>query len=149
LITAPQPHLIVAILLTALLAPGLTACGRRPPPPPPNHHAPIIPPTGFIFSHFRAPLILPGELDLGDLERRPSRREIYFRIPTPYVPTDLAFGRADIEDAARAAGITRLIWADYEFTSVLVYFKTMKVHAYGYTDEPEEDPASPVKISAP
>lgn len=93
---------------------------------------PIFPTQGYFYTHIRAPLILPGVADLGDTSPAEQARQLYIRIPTPYVPTEIALGRVDIETAARRGGIDRLTYADYEFRSFLNYFKSMTIHAYGY-----------------
>lgn len=93
---------------------------------------PIFPTQGYFYTHIRAPLVLPGVADLGDTSPAKQARQLYIRIPTPYVPTEIALGRVDIETAARRGGIERLTYADYEFRSFLNYFKSMTIHAYGY-----------------
>ena len=96
--------------------------------------APVVPPLGLVYTHFKAPLILPGDVSLGFDAEPPRGRQTYVRIPMPYVPADFALGRADIQNAVREAGIDRLIHADYEYRSIFGYFQTFTVHAYGYTD---------------
>lgn len=127
---------------SAALAAPLCGCMSSaiiaPPDPPPQIHAPIVPPKGVIYTHFRAPLMLPDRIDLGKEGERNDKREYYIRIPTPWVPTEIALGRADIETAVREAGIDHIVWADYEFMSILVYFHTLRIHAYGHAHGSDE-----------
>lgn len=94
--------------------------------------APIVPPRGFAYSHFRAPLVLPDRQALKDMRDSKARNLLYVKLPTPYVTTEFTVGRVDLEDACRQAGIETLIAADYEYTSVAGYVKTVVIHAYGY-----------------
>lgn len=96
--------------------------------------APVVPPLGFVYTHFKAPLILPGDVSLDFSAGEPHGQQTYFRIPMPYIPADFALGHADIRNAVREAGIDRLIHADYEYRSIFGYFQTFTVHAYGYTE---------------
>jgi len=95
--------------------------------------APVVPPRGFLISHFKAPLVLPGDVNLRESKGGyPDKRVIYVRIP--FVSADFSVGHADIKNAVRQAGIKTLLYADYEYLSVLGYVKTVTVHAYGYPD---------------
>ena len=93
-------------------------------PSPPGGGGPIraavIPPRGFIYTHFYAPLVLPGVADLGDVKPAEPGPAIYVRIPVPNapLPLDFALGRVDIERAARRVGIERLVYADYDFQTI-------------------------------
>ncbi len=113
---------IVVLALPAILS-GCTMTERMP----------IFPTPGYFYTHIHAPLVLPGVSDLGESLPSPEPgRQMYIRIPLPQVQPDFAFGRVDIEDAARRAGIDRLVYADYEYRSFLNYFKSITIHAYGY-----------------
>ena len=94
--------------------------------------APVVPPRGFLYSHYKAPLVLPAPAQIGQAPRPGGNSVLYIKIPTPYVNTELSMGRADIEAACRRAGIKTLIGADYEYVSVAGYVKTFTIHAYGY-----------------
>ena len=94
--------------------------------------APVVPPRGFFYSHYKAPLVLPAPAEIGQTPRLDGNSVVYFKIPTPYMNTEFSMGRADIEAACRRAGIKTLIGADYEYLSVAGYVKTFTIHAYGY-----------------
>jgi hypothetical protein len=95
--------------------------------------APEFPPYGFIYTHFRAPLVLPPhDAEITKLANNKSRDVIYVKVPV--ASADFSGGRADIQDAARRAGLKRFLYADYEYTSVLGYIQTLNVRAYGYKD---------------
>lgn len=119
---------------------GCAAAGIAPPPRPPYTDIPIVPPKAMFWTHFRAPLILPIDIEMGGQPIVENTREIYVKIPLPFVPgpdPDFAFGRVDVENAARKAGIKRLTHADYEFTSLLSFlplYESMQIHAYGYAE---------------
>lgn len=115
---------------------ALTGCATARPQGFSPFRAAVIPTMGLIYTHFYAPLVLPGMADLGDVEPPQRGPAVYVRIPIPNMPwplaLDFAFGRLDIERAARQAGIERLVYADYEFRSILGYFTTMTIHAHGF-----------------
>ena len=95
--------------------------------------SPVVPPRGFFYTHFSAPLVLPSETaNLTSTINNKSRDVIYVKLP--FVSADFAGGRADIEDAARRAGLKQMIYADYEYVNVLGYVRTFNVRAYGYKE---------------
>ncbi len=95
--------------------------------------APVVPPRGHLFFHYKAPLVLPGDAELGGQGKTKNNKVIYVKIPR--VNVDFALGHADIEHAARKAGIKTLVYADYEYLNILGLFKSLTVHAYGYPEE--------------
>jgi len=118
---------LCAVLLGAfLLAAGCSHVGGG------ARLAPVVPPGGFFYTHYRAPLVLPAPADMGQTPRIDGNSVVYVKIPTPYMNTEFSMGRADIEAACRRAGIKTLIGADYEYLSVAGYVKTFTIHAYGY-----------------
>jgi len=126
----PSRFFLCAILLGALLiASGcnLVMGGARL-----VSVGPVVPPRGFFYSHYKAPLVLPAPAELGRTPRKDGNSVVYIKIPTPYMNTEFSMGRADIEAACRRAGIKTLIGADYEYVSVAGYVKTFTIHAYGY-----------------
>ena len=122
---------------------ALMGCARSPPPEMGPIRAAVIPPMGRFYTHFHAPLMLPGAADLGDVKTPTRGPAVYVRIPLPSVPApvalEFALGRVDIESAARRSGVEQLVYADYEFRSILGYFKTMTVHVHGFGPVPPED----------
>lgn len=94
--------------------------------------APVVPPGGFFYTHYRAPLVLPAPADMGQTPRIDGNSVVYVKIPTSHVNMEFSMGRAGIEAACRRAGINTLIGADYEYLSVAGYVKTFTIHAYGY-----------------
>jgi len=94
--------------------------------------APVIPPHGLIFTHYKAPLNT--DLNSARLGTKRGTSQAYY-LYVPYVYLDFAWDRADIrsalEEAKRSGGITRLSHADYEYLSVLWIFAQFKVEAYG------------------
>jgi len=110
------------VLLAALSGP--IGCGRP-------LEAPVIPPTGFLYTHFRAPLVLPGQAAIGSVLPPQGARGVYFRLPAPYVPADFSVGEAGLKQAMEAAGVEELAYADYEYRSVLGFIRTIRVRAHG------------------
>jgi len=127
------PIRIVSSALLFVAALALTGCNYACMGASQVSTAPVVPPRGFLVSHFRAPLVLPGDVDLRESKGGyPDKRVIYVRIPL--VSADFSVGRADIKNAVRQAGIKTFLYADYEYLSVAGYIKTLTVHAYGYPD---------------
>jgi hypothetical protein len=104
--------------------------------------APVVPPRGFFYSRFRAPLVFPSPEMIRQMSEAPTNRLIYIKIPTPYVNLEVTKGAIDLESACRLAGIGTLIAADYEYLSVAGYFKSVRIHAYGLPVEAEDAAAA-------
>lgn len=113
--------------------------------------APVVPPRGYVYAHFRAPLVIPTEGEMRQTLDFKGDRVVYVKIPTPYVNTEITMGRVDLEAACRRAGIKHLVAADYEYRSIAGYFKTVNIHAYGYPYPPGEgsDKHDPYKKERP
>jgi hypothetical protein len=102
----------------------------------------VVPARGILYTHFKAPLVLPDAMS--DLDRSSTQRPsnlLYVRLPVPYLKSDITLGRVDLEYALRRAGIARLVYADYEYLSILGYYQSVIVHAYGLPTPPADEPA--------
>lgn len=131
-VPSPPPRLVGAFLFAAALA-WLAGCQSAQVARRQTSLAPVVPPRGFFFSHFRAPLVLPPQAPLpspGAERTHGARRLLYLKIP--YANLDLSTGRAGLESAARKAGLAKVVYADYEYRSLLGYFQTITIHAWGY-----------------
>ena len=110
---------IFAILLCGLALQAAGCVGFR---------APVIPPSGFIFSHWKAPLST-------NFDGTPSGGKVgadfSYYLREPIFKTSYAWRHADIANAMKKAGITTLYYADYEVVQVLGMFCQFKVIVHG------------------
>ena len=111
---------IAAILLVAL---GLQTAGCT------TFKAPVIPPTGFILTRWKAPLTTHFDRTPADPPKHGAMHCFYLR--EPIFGTDYAWRRADVAGAAKSAGITKLHYADYEVLQVLGVFGRFEIIAHG------------------
>ena len=94
------------------------------------YKAPVMPPPGLIFAHYRAPLMVNFKgVDLGSKVGQAKSQHLYV-IPL-WSPFSIAWGDEAIRQAAQNGGITTVKGADYEFMSVLGFYVEMITYAYG------------------
>lgn len=104
------------------------------------YSAPFKPPSGILFTSFKAPLTM-------DFHDTPVRNEfgeahtIYLR-DCVFTGIDVAFQQCDVESAVRNGGLASVDYADYEYFQILGIFSTMKVRAYGPAVSVEQKSAS-------
>lgn len=117
-------HLVVLALLGSMLL--LTGCGMA-------YLAPVKPPQGFLISTFKAPLTVDvNETPVsGDLKHASKNKTYYFH-DILFTGLDFAWGEVDVPQIARAAGITKVSYAEYELLSILGVYAEFTVHVYGY-----------------
>jgi len=85
--------------------------------------APVVPPPGFLFSRFSAPLDIDAQAtELGSKVGRSSSQSILGLI---------AVGDASISSAAKAGGITTIRHVDYEFENLVGVFSRFTIVVYG------------------
>lgn len=126
--------------LMALLVAGLgiaaTGCAtvRRAPVFGAMPKAPVVPPTGWIFTDIQAPM----DYDLNNngqstpLEGlRKGSSEVMYINPWPLISVPISFGDASIQESAGAGNISTVEYADYEYFNVIGVYSTMTVNAYG------------------
>jgi len=123
---------IPLFLLCALFLMGVSGCGYLTSTVAQVSIAPVVPPRGYLYFHYTAPLVLPKPMDLTNVNGKSGKELVYIKLP--YVNTDFAVGHADIEHAMRIAGVKTLVYADYEYTNLLGFFKTLTINAYGYRE---------------
>lgn len=92
--------------------------------------APVRPPGGALFTWVSAPLDTnfsqtPTGSKVGTSETR------YLYIPNGYLPLSFAWGDASVAEAAAAAGITTIHYADYEYLNVLGVYNQVTVRVSG------------------
>lgn len=85
--------------------------------------APVVPPPGFLFSSYTAPL----DVDVDKTQLGTRRGEARCTA----ILALFSFGDAGIQAAARAGGITTIHHADYKATNVLGLFSTYTTIVYG------------------
>ena len=104
---------VFALACTCLLA----GCAYR---------TPIRPPQGALFTHIRAPLSTEMSGDM-TWERKGDAKTLYLG----WGVWSFGWGDCSIEAAAKHGHISRISYADYEFTSFLWVFRKLTVHVYG------------------
>ena len=118
-------HLVVLALLGSVLL--LTGCGM--------YMAPVMPPQGGLITTFKAPLTVNfNDTPVsGDLKHSSKKKTQYLFVPL-FGP-DFAWGEVDVPKIARAAGITKVSYADYERLYIniplLFVYAEFTVHVYG------------------
>ena len=94
------------------------------------HRAPVVPPVGLIFTHYKAPLTT--EFDRTKVcSKSGTAGTSLLDIPNPWAPLDFAWKNAAIEKAAANGQITKVQYADYEVYSILGIYVRFKVTVYG------------------
>lgn len=91
--------------------------------------ADVVPPQGFLFSAFSAPLSTEFDQTDASPSRHGSSNAFFFVIP--FTPLSFALGDASIEGACSDGRIKNLAYADYDFVKVFLFFGSITVHAYG------------------
>ena len=117
----------VALTILVIVVP---VGGCALPPRPPN--APVIPPLGWLYTSYKAPLEV--NYQGSDFGTRVGRAKThYICIPgiITGIPIDIAWGDAAMRDAAKDGGITHVKGADYEFLQVIGLYAELTVHCYG------------------
>ncbi len=79
--------------------------------------APVQPPLGGIYTHYRAPLMTDLDKTPATASKTGRATTIFLRLFYPGL--DIALDDASIEAAARDGGITRIHYADYDLKLVL------------------------------
>lgn len=118
-------RLVVLALLGSVLL--LTGCAA--------YLAPVMPPRGALISTFKAPLTVNvNETPVsGNLKHASKKKTSYFNTWLfTFPPLDFAWGEVDVPQIARAAGITKVSYAEYELLSVFGMYAEFTVHVYGY-----------------
>jgi hypothetical protein len=91
--------------------------------------APVVPPGGLIYTHYKAPLT-------GDVNKVPVggktgiAKTTYVAYPFSRI-LSVAWADASIKEAARNGGLTRVEYADYEGLWVLGVYAEFTVTAHG------------------
>jgi hypothetical protein len=124
----------IGLALVWLLASGCAVSNR--PPGPGNAArvftgavAPVIPPYGFLFTEYHAPATAdPGPFRLGPKVGRARTSAVRDPIFTEIL---VSWGDASVEEASRAAGITKVSHVDYRLMSVLSIYLEFETVVYG------------------
>ncbi len=94
----------------------------------PFPNTPVLPPPGFIFTNYKAPLTVDFKGDeLGS--KKGSASTMYLH--EPFLQTSWAWGDVSIEAAAQNGGIKEVTYADYEVLAVLGLFGRFTIYAHG------------------
>ena len=96
------------------------------------YRVPVRPPAGALYTHYRAPLTTQFSGTPATHSRHGRAGTFYIMIPT-FIgpPLTFAWEDASVEKAAQDGNITRLHYADHEFTSVFGIFGHYETIAYG------------------
>lgn len=118
---------LFAVAVLAALCTGCSAIRAYNPVLP--WKAPVVPPGGIIYTHYKAPLTGDvSKVQVGDKTGTATTR--YVVIPYSRL---LSAGWADasIEEAAKQGGLTTVEFADYEGLSVLGVYGELTVTVHG------------------
>ena len=92
------------------------------------YRTPVIPPQGFLFSQYSAPLTI--DFDKTQTGARVGKASTLW-IREPFLGTSYAWEDASISAAARNGGIKKVYYADYEWLQVLGLFGRFTVVVHG------------------
>ena len=96
--------------------------------------APIVPPTGLVWTSYRAPLTV-GPTDFGSKKGQATSHQIGLP-PLPFYGLTrgvslFAWGDASKQTAARQGGITEIEHADYRMQIFVFVYKRFTTEVYG------------------
>lgn len=104
---------------------GITVGCVQPP------RAPVVPPTGFIFTQVAAPLQTDlSETDVRSLKSGESATNMIL-IPLIFLNPQISWGDGSVKAASAEGKIDEVEFADYEFMSVLGVYSQTKTKVYG------------------
>jgi len=96
--------------------------------------APVIPPQGLVYTHFRAPLAL-DSTGFGSKHGAAVSHQIGLPpLPFPWLYTGLdlfSWGDASQQTAAASGGITKVEHVDYDLMIVLMVYRRFTTEVYG------------------
>jgi hypothetical protein len=91
--------------------------------------APVVPPGGAIYTHYRAPLT--GDVNKAPVSGKTGRASTrYIAYPFSRV-LSIAWADASIKEAAQNGGLTRVEYADYEILQVFGVYAEFTVTVHG------------------
>jgi len=98
--------------------------------------APVVPPFGFIYTKYSAPLTLPSMNNAGvsavPVHNLRSQSFMTTRVGVPYYSSiSAAWGDVNYHDLAQAAGMKKVYYADYEVFNILTAYSTFTITLYG------------------
>ena len=103
---------VLLLLLAVGLCAGAAGC----------YTAPVMPPSGWVYSQVRAPL----DTDLARTSLGKSGEA-----STTCILGMVATGDCSVQAAAKSAGLTTVNHADYEYYNVLGVYQRFTVRVYG------------------
>jgi len=86
--------------------------------------APVVPPTGFLFSQYSAPLTT-------EFDETPATGLKQGEASSVGVLWLLAFGDCSLDAAAEAGGLSTIEYCDYSYLNVLGFYQQFTVVAHG------------------
>lgn len=90
--------------------------------------APVVPPTGFLYTQIKAPLTIDAvELPAG--QRSGQSKASYLFIP--FIGLGFSWGDASLEAAKTNGNLKSVGYADYEVFQILGIYAETKINAYG------------------
>ncbi len=94
--------------------------------------APVVPPTGIIYTQYTAPLMTDFENSEAAGSRKGSASAKYLMIPIIQNLISFTWGDASIDAASRDGNLSKVTSADYEFFSILGIYAELTVTTYGH-----------------
>ena len=93
--------------------------------------SPFSPLSALIYSSHKAPLSTDFKSTPADCPKVGKASTFYVFIPLFFVNIDLALEDASVKKAAQKGGISKVHYADYEHTSILIFFGSYETIVYG------------------
>ncbi len=117
-------------LLGGLLLATLAGCASEPRD---NTGGAVIPPRGFFFTSFRAPLTtnVNGNLTGPSSVHMAQERSVHYFRDFLFTGLSFAWDDATIARIARESNISKVSYADYEFMQILGIFSITTIRVYG------------------
>ena len=116
-------HIMLLLLLPTCML--ITGCVNLRGP-----DVPLVPPTGFIYTKFTAPLTTEFEDTKTSTSKRAEVSTNYLK-DTYYSNLDVAWGEATINKAAEEVGIDQVEYVEYRYLSILGIYERLTLIIYG------------------
>jgi hypothetical protein len=87
------------------------------------YNAPVIPPSGLLFSNYAAPIDV--DVDQSTIGKKLGESSSYSILGL------IAFGDASVTAAAEDGGLSRVDHLDYSYTNFLFIYHSFTTRAYG------------------
>ncbi|HIE10662.1 MAG TPA: hypothetical protein EYP62_03545 [Kiritimatiellae bacterium] len=122
---------LTLIVLAIAFGSGCASAHPRHTRSPAEPVLPVLPPYGCLFSHISGPLST--DFQESPVAARSGSATVRYLDPCLVcnVSLPVAFGSAQIREAASDGGIKSIHYADYEYVNVLRIYQELTIRVYG------------------